>query len=192
MPSRGKQRIARRANSTLLTERRERMREAIEGVIKKSAEDLTVSSKEAVERLLLEFEHQTLFDTISAYMRNPDIGRREWIACIETLCRIDRIEANKRFVDALQVEDADKRFRLVKLLGKCGTEYVVPSLISILKDDPHPGIRFMAAHTLGAIGDARALSALKWSAEHDHALNHEDVSVSEMARIALEMLDRRD
>lgn len=165
------------------------MRAEIRELIQNSANDLTISTKQAVAQLLSQFEHQELFESISDYMDNPSLGRREWIICIKTLCQIDRVQANKRFIEALEVDDADKRFRIVKLLGsECGTEHIVPKLIEMLKDDTHPGIRFIVATTLGNIGDLRALPALEWSATNDNDLNHEDQSVASEAKRSIEKL----
>ena len=147
-----------------------------------------VSSKTATAELLAKFDHIALFKIISEYMDDDSMGRFEWIIGINVLCRINRVEANKRFISALQVDDADKRFRIVKLLGSCGTEHIVPTLITMLKDDPEEGIRFMIADTLGAIGDLRALDMLEWSLENDTGTNHEGTSVAYVARKAIERI----
>jgi HEAT repeat protein len=116
------------------------------------------------------------------------VSRYEWIICIHVLCKIDKVEASKRFVGALEVEDADKRFRVVNLLGGCGTEIVVPALIKILKEDPEPGIRIEAASTLGYIGDKRAIPALEWSVENDDGRDHDDNPIAYVAQRAIERL----
>lgn len=168
------------------------MEDKIKSLIQSDASDLSLSLQEAVKNLLLQFEHQELFNIASNYLNVPSIKRREWIICIELLCQIDSIAANKRFVEALQVDDADKRFRIIKLLGgKCGTEYIVPTLITMLKEDPDPGIRFIVATTLGDIGDERALSSLRWSVENDHETNHEDTPVSYEAQKAIEHIEAK-
>ena len=165
-------------------------KEKIEAFIKNSGNDLTVFSKDAANDLLQNFEHQELFQVISNYMNAPDVKRREWIICIRTLCQIDKIKANKRFIDALQNDDPDKRFRIVKLLGGCGTEHIVPTLIKMLKEDSEPGIRVIVALTLGYIGDKRALSALEWSVENDDGADWDGNSLADVAKTSIERITK--
>lgn len=164
------------------------MKAEIESLIKTSAADLRTNSKDVVEQLLLHFEHQTLFNAISEYMYDSSLQRMEWIICIESLCRIDRIAANKRFIEALQIDDRDKRYRIVRLLRGCGTEHIVPTLMKMLKEEREPGIRYMVALALGMIGDKQAIPALEWSAKYDDGANHDGILVSDTAKEAIEEL----
>ena len=164
------------------------MQDEILAFIKNSGADLKVWRKDAVSHLVEYYEHSLLFKVISDYMYQSAVSRYEWIICIYALCEIDKVEANKRFVGALEVEDADKRFRVVNLLGSCGTEIVVPALMKILKEDPEPGIRIEAASTLGYIGDKRAIPALEWSVKNDKGRDHDDTPIAYVAQRAIERL----
>jgi hypothetical protein len=167
------------------------MQNEILAFIKNSGADLRVWQKDAVAHLVAHYEHYLLFKVISDYMYQSSVSRYEWIICIYALCEIDKVEANKRFVGALKVEDANKRFRVVKLLRSCGTEIVVPALIKILKEDPEPGIRVMAADTLGYIGDEQAIPALEWSVENDDGRDHDDNAITDVAQRAIERLNAK-
>jgi HEAT repeat protein len=165
------------------------MRDKIEALIKNHATNLSLSTKDSLEQLLSQFEHQELFSTISDYMDSASVSRREWIMCAEILCRIDKHKANLTFVNALKNDDEDKRFRIVKLLWQgCGTEHIVPTLIEMLKEEPDPSIRLMVAMALGEIGDKRALPALEWSADNDHETNYEGTLISSEAKSAISNL----
>ncbi len=162
------------------------MIDEIEATIREGVKNF-VSTK-VISGQLLQFDNQMLFDYLINYMNNPTIGRLEWIVAIRTLCQLDRIKANTFLVEALQVNDSDKRFRVVKLLEEYGTEQVVSTLVKMLKEDPEPGIRLMVAITLGAIGDKQALPALEWSAENDYETNHDGVPVAYEAKEAIKRL----
>ncbi|KAB2903000.1 MAG: HEAT repeat domain-containing protein [Anaerolineae bacterium] len=163
------------------------VKDDIDAIIREGVKNF-VSTK-VISEQLLRFDHQVLFDFLANYISDPTLGRLEWIAAIRTLCQIDRIKANNLLIEALQVNDADKRFRVVRLLGEYGTEQVVPTLVKMLKEEPEPGIRLMVAITLGAIGDKQAIPALQWSAEHDHDVDHEGVPVSYEAKQAIKRLE---
>lgn len=162
------------------------MKVEIEATIREGVKNLT--STRIITEQLLQFDHQVVFDLLTNYLRNPTTGRREWIIAITTLCKINPIKANELLIDALQVNDADKRFRVVKVLEEYGTEQVVPTLMKMLKEDPEPGIRIKVAVTLGAIGDKQALPALEWSAEHDYEVDYEGVPVAYESKQAIESL----
>lgn len=159
-------------------------KQELKDLIQKAVASLKISHMDAVEELL-QFEHEELFTLICEYMRNPYLGRKEWLICITTLCRIDKVRANKQFVEALKSHDAEKRYRLLKLLGGCATEEIIPSIIQILKEDTEPSVRYMAALTLGYIGNSNALTALEWSIENDGGENYEGSSIASAAKAAI-------
>lgn len=162
------------------------MKDQIEAAINNAGADITTRNKDVARQLVAEFDHATLFSVVSDYMRNPAVSRKAWIICIYTLCYIDPIKANQRFIEALQNDDADKRYRVVRLLAAYGTPIIVPSLIKILKDDPEPDIRYKAAIALGTIGDERALPALEWTVENDPEKEHDGIPIAAVARDAIQ------
>lgn len=170
------------------------MKNEIKKAIKTYSQDSTILLKDVPEKLQARFNDDLLFDTISEYMKVDALDRQEWIICIETLCHLDKQRANVRLLDALAVSDSDKRFRVIRVLGKCGcgTSYVVPTLLKMLKNEPNPSMRYHIALTLGFIGDKEAMPYLQWLAENDHSLNYEDVPVSFAARDALKMFNSED
>jgi hypothetical protein len=163
-------------------------KQELEDLIQKAVSNPMFSHKDAVEQLL-QFEHEEVFKLICEVMRNPYLGRQEWIICMTTLCRIDKVRANKEFVEALKSHDAEKRYRLLKLLGGCATEEIIPSIIQILKEDTEPSVRYIAALTLGYIGDTSALAALEWSAENDEGENYEGSSIASAAKASIREIE---
>jgi HEAT repeat protein len=169
------------------------MNDEIKEAIKTYAQDLTISMRDVPNKLQSRFDGDLLFDTISKLIEVPSsLERREWIACIETLCQLDKQKANMVLDKALETDDEDKRFRVIKVLGTYGTDYVVPTLLKMLKDELHPSIRYRIAYTLGLIGDKAAIPDLQWAAENDQTLNYEDVPVSYAAKEALKMLGSQE
>lgn len=165
------------------------MTNEIEDLIHNSARDLSINIKDAADQLAHMDNDPARFDIISAYMDKSDqTHRREWLICINALCRLDQQAANERFEQALDTENPEHRFRIVKLLGKYGTPSIVPTLIRILKSDPWSEIRLAAAATLEAIGDASAIPALAWSAAYDKGVDFEGRSVALAAQQAIERI----
>ena len=163
----------------------------VEDLIRKRAEDLKINIKDAADQLA-RMDDPARFDIISAYMNKSDQARRrEWLICINALCHIDRQEANKRFEQALDTENPEHRFRIIKLLGTYGMPSIVLTLIGILKSDPWSEIRLAAAATLGAIGDSSAIPALAWSAAYDKGVDFEGRSVALAAQQAIARIRER-
>lgn len=167
------------------------MKEEIIDIIKKGADNLTISINVTVEQLINLFDNEELFTQISIYLDDTTIKRREWVICIRTLCQIDKVKANERFVQLLKSENPEKRYRLVQHLSGCGTQYIVPALVEILKEDPSPDIRCIVASALGDIGDSRALPALNWAAKNDHDANYENTLVSNQAQHSINLINNK-
>jgi HEAT repeat protein len=160
----------------------------IEDLIRKSAEDLRINIRDAANQMA-QMDDPALFNIISNYMNKSDqTSRREWLICINALCQIDQNAANQRFEQALDTENSEHRYRIIVLLGTCGTPAIVPTLIRILKTDPWSEIRLAAAETLGAIGDSSAIPALAWSAAYDKGVDFEGRSVALAAENALQRI----
>lgn len=161
------------------------IKDAVEKLIKNASDNhFSISPKDVVEQLL-QFEHEALFGSICDYMRNPYLDRTEWIICTTTLCRIDKQRANQVFIEALKSHDAEKRYRLLKLLWGCATEIILPSINKLLKEDTDPSIRYVAAMILGDIGNSSSIEALEWSLKHDTGVNYEDSAIADAAKFSL-------
>jgi len=85
----------------------------------------------------------------------------------------------------------DQRRHAILALGALGSRVAVEPLAKLLRD-PNVHLRVAAARALGEIGDPAALPALRAALDDQtRTTENEDVSVSEIARKAIERLESR-
>lgn len=78
--------------------------------------------------------------------------------------------------------NSSMRYYLCGLLGDLGNSNVTSALIERLQSDIDENVRYIAAFSLGKIGDVSALSALKFAAEHDEGTNFQGDPIAEVAK----------
>jgi len=68
---------------------------------------------------------------------------------------------------------------------------VIPALCQVLASDKDSDVRFIAAQSLGKVGDASAIPALEYAADHDIGTDYEGRPISDEAGKAIELIRTR-
>ncbi len=125
---------------------------------------------------------------LAQYLADSD----EYIStyALDAMFRLDPVRATEYALPLLP--NPDWQFAICYLITKCGgAEQVVEPLTEVLLSAEDADTRFMAAHALEQIGNARALPALKHARDYDQGCDHDGCSVSEAAAEAISTITSR-
>jgi HEAT repeat protein len=166
------------------------LREVVELLKKMASYDRTEPARAYQE--LQKLDRERLIDTLSSILshqghHNPEIRYR----AAEVLVKVDPERGRRLILPYLGSPDSVLRWLVCGLLSNHGDETATMPLVSVLRDDPEPRVRMLAAFALGKVGDERAIPALEWAREHDDGTDWEGRRVSDSAADAIEEISAR-
>jgi HEAT repeat protein len=110
----------------------------------------------------------------------------------EALLRVDANQTIDLVLPLLADLNSTVRWNTCGLLHDFGDRRAIPSLVSVLLNDPEADVRLMAAHALSEIGDCGALSALRQASQFDDGADYEGRRVRDAATEAIERILARE
>lgn len=107
---------------------------------------------------------------------------------ILTIQGFDRVQF---LLDLFDRSSVDWQIACCQELARFPDPRAIAKLCCILLEAADPDLRYTAAESLAAIGDATALPALDFAQQHDTGTDYEGFPVAEMAGEALQQTQRR-
>ncbi len=99
-----------------------------------------------------------LAELVVPLCQSQDLWER--VLALEVVANTNPRLGKAEFIDALNSHERAVRLRALLGLAALGDRDTASDIVEILKDDPDPDLRVVAAKTLGSIGDLRAAPAL--------------------------------
>jgi HEAT repeat protein len=125
---------------------------------------------------------------------SPDLTERS--IALEVVSSSDPSMGREAFLEALESDERNIRLRGLLGLEQLADEGTVNEVVEILRNDPDPDVREVAARTLGVIGSDLAHDALIEALDSDHPALREQAVLSlvaigdgELGELLLERLD---
>ena len=109
----------------------------------------------------------------------------------EMLLRLDAQSNLSLILPLLKDTVMGVRAEICGLLHDLGDHRAVEIVAHLVRYDPEPTVRHIAAYTLERIGDERAIEALEWVAEHDIGTDWEGRPIAWQANAALKAIRER-
>lgn len=128
-------------------------------------------------------DQSQLFAVLADLLMEADIDIRANV--IEVALRLNKAKGVKLVLPILNNSKDDLRIHACGLMHEFGTEEAIEPVLRVLKQDPDPQGRGVAAYALGGIGHVRAIPALAWVEQHDHEYDWSGHSPSSSAIAAI-------
>ena len=109
----------------------------------------------------------------------------------DAILGLQKLDKVQFFINFLNHKNSGRRATCCYTLGNYSDPRAIAALCTVLRSDPDPTIRYIAATALINNGDSTALAALAYARDHDFEEDFEGVPVSRMAGIALERIQKR-
>lgn len=109
----------------------------------------------------------------------------------EMVLRLDRQQGVLLVLSLLTDPLDGVRAEICSLLHDLGDARAVERLTSVLLEDSSLTVRYLATDALETVGDARALPALEWAAQHDAGTDWEGRPIAWSAHAAMQAIRER-
>lgn len=142
-----------------------------------------------IKERLINSNHDIVCDSLNQLLIDEDLDIRD--LTLMAFLQIDTSLAVKRISSLIEDPIDSWRWRICAVLGQFGNSTSVMPLIKVLLNDSSQDVRFMAAMALESIGDIRAISSLRQVVHTDRGTDYEGRQISEMAKEAINAIQKR-